>query len=153
MTTHSTILFWEIPWTEEPVRLESMESQRVGHDLSTQLCILCFPFYSTMILFSRWNVYKEIQWQSHKYRDISYEFKIAYLNTYLVREDYCVISSQLYCLYKRTLELVFAKSALWKRCWLPGMLQVGRRIVSAVKSMLFIVIINNIWKVSITKTL
>ena len=29
--THSSILAWEIPWTEEPGRLHSMGSQRVGH--------------------------------------------------------------------------------------------------------------------------
>ena len=32
MVTHSSILAWKIPWTEEPVRLQSMGSQRVGHD-------------------------------------------------------------------------------------------------------------------------
>ena len=32
MATHSSILTWRIPWTEEPGGLESMESQRVGHD-------------------------------------------------------------------------------------------------------------------------
>ena len=32
MTTHSSILAREIPWTEEPGRLQSMGSQRVGHD-------------------------------------------------------------------------------------------------------------------------
>ena len=31
MATHSSILAWEIPWTEEPSGLESIESQRVGH--------------------------------------------------------------------------------------------------------------------------
>ena len=31
-TTHSSILAWKIPWTGEPGRLQSMESQRVGHD-------------------------------------------------------------------------------------------------------------------------
>ena len=35
MATHSSILAWRIPWTEEPGRLESMESQRVGHDCVT----------------------------------------------------------------------------------------------------------------------
>ena len=30
--THSSILAWEIPWTEEPGGLQSMGSQRVGHD-------------------------------------------------------------------------------------------------------------------------
>jgi len=32
MVTHSSILAWEIPWTEEPGRLQSMGSQRVRHD-------------------------------------------------------------------------------------------------------------------------
>ena len=32
MATHSTILAWRIPWTEDPDRLQSMGSQRVGHD-------------------------------------------------------------------------------------------------------------------------
>ena len=34
MATHSSILAWRIPWTEEPGGLQSMESQRVGHDWS-----------------------------------------------------------------------------------------------------------------------
>jgi len=29
--THSSILAWRIPWTEEPGRLQSIGSQRVGH--------------------------------------------------------------------------------------------------------------------------
>ena len=36
VVTHSSILTWEIPWTEEPGRLWSMESQRVGHHLDTK---------------------------------------------------------------------------------------------------------------------
>ena len=32
MATHSSILAWKIPWTEESGGLQSMESQRVGHD-------------------------------------------------------------------------------------------------------------------------
>ena len=32
MATHSSILAWRSPWTEEPGRLQSMESQRVGHN-------------------------------------------------------------------------------------------------------------------------
>ena len=32
MAAHSSILAWKIPWTEEPGRLSSMGSQRVGHD-------------------------------------------------------------------------------------------------------------------------
>ena len=36
MTTHSTILAWEIPWTEEPGGLQSMGSQRVGYNLTAK---------------------------------------------------------------------------------------------------------------------
>ena len=32
MATHSSILAWTIPWTEEPGGLQSLGSQRVGHD-------------------------------------------------------------------------------------------------------------------------
>ena len=32
MAIHSSILAWRIPWTEEPGRLQSTGSQRVGHD-------------------------------------------------------------------------------------------------------------------------
>ena len=32
MTTYSSILVWRIPWTEEPGGIQSMGSQRIGHD-------------------------------------------------------------------------------------------------------------------------
>ena len=46
METDSSILAWEIPWTEMPGRLQSMESQRVKHNLATkqqkQPSIICY---------------------------------------------------------------------------------------------------------------
>ena len=36
MATHCSILTWRNPWTEEPGRLETMGSPRVGHDLVTE---------------------------------------------------------------------------------------------------------------------
>ena len=36
MANHSNTLAWEIPWTEEPGRLQSMGLQRVGHNLVTK---------------------------------------------------------------------------------------------------------------------
>ena len=36
MAAHSSVFAWEILWTEEPGRLQSMESQRVGLDLATK---------------------------------------------------------------------------------------------------------------------
>ena len=35
MATHSSILAWRIPWAEEPGELQSLGSQRVGHDWAT----------------------------------------------------------------------------------------------------------------------
>ena len=39
MATHSSILAWKIPWTEEPRRLQSTESQSVGHNWATSLSL------------------------------------------------------------------------------------------------------------------
>ena len=39
MATHSSTLAWKIPWTEEPGRLQSMGSWRVGHDWATSLSL------------------------------------------------------------------------------------------------------------------
>ena len=36
MATHSSVLAWEIPWTEEPGGLQFMALQRVRHDLATK---------------------------------------------------------------------------------------------------------------------
>ena len=40
--THSSTLAWRIPWMEEPGRLQSMGSQRVGHDWVTSLSFLLY---------------------------------------------------------------------------------------------------------------
>ena len=42
MATHSSTLAWKIPWTEEPGRLQSMGSHRVGHDWVTSLSLFTF---------------------------------------------------------------------------------------------------------------
>ena len=41
MEIHSSILAWEIPWMEEPGRLQSMGSQTVGHDWVTSPYLFC----------------------------------------------------------------------------------------------------------------
>ena len=40
MAIHSSTIAWKIPWTEEPGRLQSMGSQRVGHDRATSLSVI-----------------------------------------------------------------------------------------------------------------
>ena len=42
MATHSSALAWKIPWMEEPGRLQSMGSRRVGHDWATSLSLFTF---------------------------------------------------------------------------------------------------------------
>ena len=42
MAPYSSTLAWKIPWTEEPGRLQSMGSQRVGHDWGTSLSLFTF---------------------------------------------------------------------------------------------------------------
>ena len=42
MAAHSSTLAWEIPWTEEPGRLQSVGSRRVGHDWATSLSFFTF---------------------------------------------------------------------------------------------------------------
>ena len=49
MATHSSILSWRIPWTEEPGGLESMGSQKVRHDWVTNT----FTFFQTIALVSK----------------------------------------------------------------------------------------------------
>ena len=51
MGTHSSILTWEIPWTEEHGGLQSMGSQRVGHDWVTNTFTLlqCVPYWVTPV--------------------------------------------------------------------------------------------------------
>ena len=49
MAIHSSTLAWKIPWTEEPDRLQSMGSQRVGHDWATSLSLSFLTIYKTLL--------------------------------------------------------------------------------------------------------
>ena len=55
MATHSTILSWRIPWTEEPGGLQFMGSQRVVHNWATEHSTAT---YSTIYIFIFFNIYK-----------------------------------------------------------------------------------------------
>ena len=46
MATHSSVLAWRIPWTEEPGGLPSMGSHRIGHDWSDLAAAAAVPFIS-----------------------------------------------------------------------------------------------------------
>ena len=51
MATHSSILAWKIPWTEEPGRLQFMGLQRVRNDLATNT----FTYVHSLLLM-KWSV-------------------------------------------------------------------------------------------------
>ena len=51
MATHSSILGWEIPWTEEPGRLQSITSQRVGHNLARTHANISYKWNDTVFVF------------------------------------------------------------------------------------------------------
>ena len=51
MVTHSSILAWRIPWTEEPGGLTSMGSQRVGDDCVTEHAYTFIIFYGQFLFF------------------------------------------------------------------------------------------------------
>ena len=58
MATHSSILAWRIPWMEEPSKLQSTGSQRVGHDRATSHDLILFdevsvfcPFYFYLFIY------------------------------------------------------------------------------------------------------
>ena len=55
MATHSSILVWEIPWTEEPGRLWFIGSQRAKHDLATKttICVVSSYLFEKLMLFHK----------------------------------------------------------------------------------------------------
>ena len=60
MATHSTVLAWEIPWTEEPLWLPSMGLQTVGYNLVTKLPLPARPAWSqnpNHLMFMWWSIF------------------------------------------------------------------------------------------------
>ena len=56
MATHSSILAWRIPWTEESSGLQSTGSQRVGHDWVTLLTFQLYLLFLLFLLFFNWSI-------------------------------------------------------------------------------------------------
>ena len=61
MAPHSSTLAWKIPWAEEPGRLQSMGSLRVGHDWVTLLSLFTFMHWRrkwqpTPVFFLAWRI-------------------------------------------------------------------------------------------------
>ena len=85
--THSSILVWEIPWTEEPGGLQSRGSQRTRHDLATE-------HIATTCSYLHFNVLK-LNFSSKSYNLVfqvfnSHMWQVA---TALVKTDYRIFPS------------------------------------------------------------
>ena len=52
MATHSSILAWRVPWTEEPGSLQSMGLPRVRHDWATNTFLPCFFWHLALLYFA-----------------------------------------------------------------------------------------------------
>ena len=86
--THSSILAWKIPWTEEPGGLQSTGLQRVGHDLATKQQHQCFHCHNFVLLLfmtarkesSQLSYYSEFLIIQIQGRTVSL-FKICYKST------------------------------------------------------------------------
>ena len=91
MATHSSILAWKIPWTEEPGGLQSMGSQRVGHDWAAftlpYLCEQRWNIYFLPLIPSEFRVFQWVFWlpwqyiYSHKFNKNLFSFSRTQLET------------------------------------------------------------------------
>ena len=62
MATNSSILAWKTLWTEQPGRLQSMGSQRVGHDRATSLSLFPLWFDPHCHFWKNWSASEVAQW-------------------------------------------------------------------------------------------
>ena len=62
MATHSSIPAWRIPWREEPGRLQSMRSQRIGHDWATSFFHFDTQFIKNFLnfIYFWWNKWNQV---------------------------------------------------------------------------------------------
>ena len=75
--THTSILAWEIPWTEEPGRLQSMGSQKIRHDWATNTLTNINHFRS--LLYNLTTILPDKNYKSHRERDC-FPSSLSYAN-------------------------------------------------------------------------
>ena len=72
MTPHSSILAWRIPWTEEHGELQSIGSQRVGHDWATEHLVLNYTHLTQIFL-----IFLYCAWVYKKHSDVLYLIRLG----------------------------------------------------------------------------
>ena len=106
MALHSSTLAWKIPWTEEPGRLQSMGSQRVGSDWATSLSLFSFTHlrrkWQLTPVFLPWEsrdrgawwaaIYGVAQgWTRLKWLSSSSSLRIIYISHFIKIEMYILV--------------------------------------------------------------
>ena len=77
-TTHSSILAWRISWTEEPGELQSMGSQRLGHNWASNthvqncICNILYSVYLVVEWQARWYAHLLEKWRAYIFPCIQY---------------------------------------------------------------------------------
>ena len=93
MATHSSILAWKIPWTEEPSSLQSMGLQRVRHDwvaFTFPICINWYPYIFDIyrnkiyLYINVYNIYRLVV----TYKRVIYVYINLYIYIYIYKFDY-----------------------------------------------------------------
>ena len=89
MATHSGILAWKIPWTEELGGLQSMGLQRVRYDRATSLSLLCIKYINSKELLHKTG-------NCIQYLIITYMEKNWYKNEYIYMRTYTYVCVCIY---------------------------------------------------------
>ena len=90
MATHSNILGWRIPWTEEPGGLQSMGSHRVGHDWAAQ------TFTSTSKIVNHDDsilIYKILHYLFHGFFSWILLSKVDFITLYIIKLNFHEVGS------------------------------------------------------------
>ena len=97
MATHCSILAWKLPWTEEPGGLQSMGSQRVGHDWAHMHARDCCyhshfadRFLFQLCVYYKCQVFKNNAWWNFEWRIFSVNF--MQVLSLIVRATQCLRS-------------------------------------------------------------
>ena len=105
MATHSSILAWKIPWTEEPGRLRSMGSQRVGHNWSDRA-----QTYPSIYLYTYIYVCNCIYVHRHIHTHTqSFSSRLIYTSVLIVIFISCFLVKLYYTLLKTSLLMFSSK--------------------------------------------
>ena len=111
MASHSSILAWRIPWTEEPGRLQSMGLQRVGHDWSDWAAVALFWLNSLK------SAAKIKLWKGQKRCFLCFDIKLHnfFSNIWDCYPCGCVISMLMwlfYCVWNSVLKCIISSLRL-----------------------------------------